>query len=109
MDNPKDDSYYNGRIISDATFIQEHMKGLDYASFLENEVLQDSMMFRLIQISENARKLTERFRAEKAGIPWPDVFGLRNRIVHEYGGVDLKIVYDTLAQDIPDLKRRLEE
>lgn len=108
MDNQKDDGYYRDKIVSDAAFIQEHMKGLDYVAFVENEVLQDSMMFRLIQISENARKLTDQFRAGKAGIPWPDVFGLRNRIVHEYGGVDLKIVYDTLTQDIPDLKKRLQ-
>ena len=107
MDNRKDDGYYTDKMIVDITFILDHMQEMDYASFIGDEVLQDSMMFRLIQVSENARKLTEQFRKEKSDIPWQDVFGLRNRIVHEYGGVDLKILYDTLTRDIPDLRERL--
>lgn len=107
MDNNKDDRYYTNKMMMDLLFIREKMSGQSFEDFSSNDLLQDSMMFRLIQISENARKLTESFRDEQTDIPWGDVFGLRNRIVHEYGGLVLKIVYDTLTQDIPDLIRKL--
>lgn len=60
-------------------------------------------MFRLIQISENSDKLTEDFKAYHSNIPWRAIKGLRNRIVHEYGNVDLSVVYDTVKNDIPQL------
>ncbi|MBR5969865.1 MAG: DUF86 domain-containing protein [Lachnospiraceae bacterium] len=107
MDNIKDDQYYSDKMIRDVSFIRRHMQGLTYDVFIEDEILQDSMMFRLIQISENAKKLTDAFRAGKPEVPWSDVYGLRNKIVHEYGGLDLKIVYDTLSNDIPALLRSL--
>lgn len=107
MDNVKDDRYYTNKMMTDLQFIQEKMAGVSFDDFQENELLQDSMMFRLIQVSENARKLTDSFREEQADIPWGDVFGLRNRIVHEYGGLVLKIVYETLTGDIPTLIKQL--
>ena len=36
-------------------------------------------------------------------IPWQEMYGLRNRIVHDYGSIDMKVIYDTLTVDIPDL------
>ena len=60
-------------------------------------------MFRLIQISENSDRLTAGFKAEHTAIPWRAVKGLRNRIVHEYGNVDLSVVYDTVKNDLPVL------
>ena len=61
------------------------------------------MLFRLIQISENSKRLSERFKKEYSEIPWMAVYGLRNRIVHDYGNVDLSIIYFTLKNDIPEL------
>jgi uncharacterized protein with HEPN domain len=65
------------------------------------------MLFRMIQISENAKLLSEEYKKEKAQIPWNAVYGLRNRIVHDYGHVDLNIVFQTLKEDIPDLLAQL--
>ena len=69
----------------------------------------DSVMFRLIQIAENSDKLTDAFKEQYKTIPWRAVKGLRNRIVHEYGNVDLSVVYDTVRNDIPELLHILEE
>ena len=68
-----------------------------------NEVLLDSMLFRMIQISENARHLSEEYKQIHSAIPWNALYGLRNRIVHDYGNVDLNVVYETLTNDIPEL------
>ena len=109
MDNLKYDAYYIEKIKKDLMFIDRNMLGVTKPEFEENEVLQDSMMFRLIQISENARKLSDEYRNEKSDIPWGDIFGLRNKIVHDYGHVDLKIVYETLVYDIPDVLEMLKD
>ena len=108
MDNMKNDDFYAGKILNDLEFIIRHMKETDANTFSGNELLQDSMMFRLVQISENARKLTEDYRERHSGIPWTAMFGLRNRIVHDYGNVVLDIIYDTLKNDVPELMRAMK-
>ena len=107
MDYRKDDAYYVQKITNDLQFICEHMKDVTMSLFEENPVLQDSMMFRLVQVPENAQKLTDCFRNAHPSIPWRDVYGLRNRIVHDYGAVDLQIVYTTLNSDVPFLLKEL--
>lgn len=110
MDNLKNDQYFVRKIQEDLAFIIKYMKNVDGEELAHNELLLDSMMFRLIQISENARKLSDEFRlSEHPGIPWIAMFGLRNRIVHDYGSVDLSIIYDTLKNSIPELYNQLYE
>lgn len=106
MDNVKNDQYYAEKMRFDLNYIVVHMNGITRERFNEEEILQDAMMFRLIQISENAKKLTDEFK-QQIDIPWIEVYGLRNRIVHEYGNVDLGIIYDTLTSDIPYLLGKL--
>lgn len=108
MDNKKTDIYYLKRIVNDLTFIIEHTEGLSKKQLEENEVLVDSVMFRLIQVAENSDKLTDDFKSQHKEIPWRAMKGLHNRIVHEYGNVDLSVVYDTVRNDIPFLRRNIE-
>ena len=103
MNNEKNDAYFVQKIRKDLEFISVHMRSVEIEELNEDEVLLDSMMFRMIQISENAKKLTEAYKAMQRGIPWNALSGLRNRIVHDYGNVDLNIVYETLTYDIPEL------
>ena len=109
MDNKKDDKYYVKKIITDLSFIFEHTKDLSQEELEQNEVLVDSVMFRLIQVSENADKLTEDFKIYHGIIPWRAMRGMRNRIVHEYGNVDMSVVYDTVKINIPELLAQLED
>lgn len=108
MDNIKNDDYYAGKIKEDLAFIVEHTKDVEKEELKNNEILQDSMMFRLIQISENARKLSNKFKTDHKSVPWQAIFGLRNRIVHDYGNVNLDIVYSTIKDDIPKLLEMLD-
>lgn len=66
------------------------------------------MLFRMIQISENARKLSDEYISVHSQVPWNALYGLRNRIVHDYGNVILDIVYDTLKSDIPEMLDLME-
>lgn len=103
MDNVKNDLFYLEKLREDLKFIVAHTKDISLEELGRNEILLDSMLFRLIQISESSRKLSDKFKEASTDIPWKAVFGLRNRIVHDYGNVDLGIVYSTLKNDIPEL------
>ena len=109
MHNEKNDQYYIEKIKADLLFIAKRMEKVDIQSLKENEVLQDSMLFRMIQISENAKKLSEDYRRRKDNVPWQAIFGLRNRIVHDYGSVDLRVLFDTLIDDVPVLLEQINE
>lgn len=105
----KNNQYYLEKMKENTEFILEHMNGVSKEQLEADPVLQDSMMLRLVQISENAKNLTDEFREQHSHIPWTDIYGLRNRIVHDYGHVDLGIVYDTLTQDVVEIKAFLEK
>lgn len=104
----KDNRYYLEKMQENVEFILEHMDGVSKSDLENDPVLLDSMMLRLVQISEDARNLSDSFREKNAQIPWTDIYGLRNRIVHDYGHVDLGIIYDTLKSDVPDIKAFIE-
>lgn len=107
MNRIKDDSYYLEKILTDIDFILLHMKGVNKEELQQNELLLDSMQFRLIQISENANKLSEPFRRRHEEIDWHEIYGLRNWLVHDYGNVDYSIVFSTLVDDIAPLREKL--
>ena len=102
MDNLKNDTYYIQKIIQDLNFIVLHMKDICIEELNENEVLLDSMLFRMIQLSENAKKLSDEYKMKNSNVPWNAIYGLRNRIVHDYGNVDLNVVFETLKNDVPE-------
>ena len=101
MDNVKDDKYYANKIRDDFQFIIKNTGWFSDEEIINNEILLDSIMFRLIQVSENSLKLSDDFKNEFNEIPWVAVKGLRNRIVHDYGNVDYSIILDTIRNEIP--------
>lgn len=109
MDNIKNDDYFLEKIRTDLSFIVAHMKDVDLQKLSDDEVLLDSMLFRMIQISENAKRLSSEYKKAKSHLPWDEMSGLRNRIVHDYGNVALDIVYETLKYDIPELLDELND
>ncbi len=109
MGNDKNDKYYIDKIMEDISFIIRNTKDISKEELGQNEVLLDSMMFRLIQISENSKKLSDNYKEKNSNVPWLAIYGLRNRIVHDYGNVDLSIIFSTLKNDIPELQDLLNE
>lgn len=109
MDNIKDNAYYVKKMLKDIRFIMENTAGITLRELETNEVLCDSVLFRLIQISENSVKLTSEFKEEHNDIPWQAIKGMRNKIVHEYGDVEFDIVFQTVTEDIPVICDKLEK
>ena len=107
MDNTKNNKYYVDKILADLKFVIDHTQGKTQQQIEGDDLLVDSIMFRVIQIAENSMKLDEEFQKKNNHIPWRAIRGMRNMIVHNYGAVDLAIVYDTVANSIPELYKML--
>ena len=73
--------------------------------FEANPMRVEATVFNLMQIGELAKEsLDDETKAQIKTIPWQQIYGLRNRIVHGYSGVNMQIVWDTVKNDIPALR-----
>ena len=78
--------------------------------FEANSMCVEATVFNLMQIGELAKSsLGEEVKAQLSSIPWHQIYGLRNRIVHGYDGVNMQIVWDTVSEDIPVLVGQLQK
>lgn len=85
------------------------VEDLSYEEFLANEEKVLAVLFALQTIGEAANKLTRDFRDQFPAVPWADIVGMRNFIVHGYFQIDLAIVWRTLREDLPALLISLEQ
>ena len=108
MDNIKDDKYYASKSIEHINLIQQYSNNLTYDEFMADQKVNDSIMFRFIQLIENIKNLSDEFKNKNPQIPWGDIIGFRNGIVHEYGHTDYRSVHKTFhGSDLDELKEVL--
>ena len=88
--------------------IQNYCKSSDYDSFCSNTMLVEACVFNLSQMGELVKNVDDEYKKEQLGIPWHQLYGLRNRIVHDYEGVNLKLVWQIIRDDLPSLQLKLE-
>ncbi len=82
--------------------------GMDEEEFREDPKSIDAVVRNLEILGEATRQLPEEFTARHPDIPWRQIAGLRNRIVHEYFAVDLEIVWQVIRYDLPQLEAQLQ-
>ena len=80
--------------------------GSDFKVFVTDKDYFNSVCMSLLQIGELARHLTTGFTAMHTDIPWRNIVGLRNVVVHGYGQLDAETVWATLNDDIPELYQK---
>ena len=84
--------------------IARYTRGLDHDAFVGDEKTIDAVVRSFEVIGEAARRLPSEFKARHGEIPWHQIAGLRNRIVHEYFDVDLGLVWEIATTELPRLK-----
>ena len=82
-------------------------QGMSMDDLMNNPAVLDGIIFRLIQTAEQAEKISESFKTDHKEVKWKNIKGFRNRLVHDYGSVDLDFVYKAIKRDAPELKRSL--
>lgn len=77
--------------------------------FASDIQLQDAVIRRLAIIGEAARRVSDSTRQTLPTVPWVEIGGMRNRLIHEYDDLDLEIVWDTVKRSLPSLIEELEK
>ena len=103
----KDNDYYLMQTIKEIDTIQEYSRDLELEEMNENPAIVDGIIFRMIQMSEHMNNISQDFKLMNYQIDWISIKGFRNRLVHDYGDVDLVFVYNAIKEDIPKLKQEL--
>ena len=76
--------------------------------FLSGIQCQDSVIRRFEIIGEAAKRVSEPTRADYPDLPWSEMIGMRNLLIHEYDDVDMAIVWRTVRDELPPLVKQLE-
>ena len=82
--------------------------GLSYADFAADRRSQLAILKSVETVGEAASRLSAATRKRNPDIPWREVVGMRNRLVHAYFDIDLRLVWDTVNADLPALISRLD-
>jgi uncharacterized protein with HEPN domain len=83
--------------------ISGYIAGMGREEFLSDRKTIDAVVRNLEVVGEAASRLTDAARKRRSDIEWPLIVGLRNRIVHEYFGIDSEIVWEIIAHNLPAL------
>ena len=103
----KPNEYYIEKALFSIDLVIQYTKGKTYEEMFSNPQDADGICFRLVQVIEQIKNLPSAFFDSHKEIPWNNIFGFRNRIVHDYGSTDYSTVYEVVTEDIYQLKEIL--
>lgn len=109
MKNKRDLTIYLKDIIESAEFIQSYILGITEGEFYQSSEKQDAILHRIQIIGEAAKHIPDSFREKHANVPWRVIAGMRDIIVHEYFGITHSMIWKLAVEDIPLLKKQIEE
>jgi uncharacterized protein with HEPN domain len=85
-----------------------YISGKSRAQFMADVECQDAVIRRLMIIGEAAKRISEATQGALANLPWHEMVSMRNVMIHGYDDIDLNIVWDTAAKDLPPLIKDLD-
>ncbi len=98
-----------GDIVEAIRRIKAYMKGLKYESFLKDTKTQDAVICNLQIIGEATKNISGEFRKTYPEIPWHNMAGVRDKLVHHYFGVNYEIVWAICKEDLKGIEPRIKE
>ena len=101
----KNDKLYLRHINEAIESIEEYLHGVSFERFVSNRMILDAVVRELEIIGEASNNLSDEFREEHVDIFWRQIKDMRNFLIHEYFGVNEKIVWDTCKNDLPILRK----
>jgi uncharacterized protein with HEPN domain len=89
--------------------VQTFIQGESYESFLENRMVQNAVMRSFEVVGEAARRVSTELRRAHPEVPWRLMSDFRNKLIHDYFGLDLAVIWRTATEDTPVLLQQIEE
>ena len=108
-DGAKDQNAYVRDIVDSAKHAVAYVHGLTFGQFWDDQKTRDAVAMRLHVMGEAAKKLKAETAAALGILPVEQIRGMRNRIAHDYGRVNFRIVWKTVREDLPPLIGELEK
>lgn len=105
----KDDLAYIEHILLAISNIQEYTLNLTKADFEENKMVQDAVIRNIEIIGEATKNVSNEIKSRYYEVPWKEMAGMRNKLIHDYMGVDVAVVWRTIEIDIPQLASLLKD
>jgi uncharacterized protein with HEPN domain len=104
----KDDIVYIRHILDAISRIEEYTKEVGYENFMSNNLIQAGVVREIEIIGEATKRLSRGIREKYPDIPFKKMAGMRDKLIHDYFGVDLDAVWKTVEKDIPSLKKEIK-
>ena len=104
----KDPQVFIKHILDSIDAVENYTKNLSEDQFLRSLEKQDAIVRRVEIIGEAVRNIPADFRQAYPDIPWRKISGMRDKLVHEYFGVDLELVWAVVKKDLPSFKRQIK-
>ena len=89
----KEDKIFLKHILDSINQIEEYLNGVVFEDFIKRKLIQDGVIRQLEIIGEATKHLSPELREKSSNIPWEDIAGMRDKLIHHYFGVDLEAVY----------------
>ncbi|MDP3994310.1 MAG: DUF86 domain-containing protein [bacterium] len=86
--------------------IENYIKDLSFEEFSKNNLIIDAVVRNLTIIGEAARNIPEETKSKNPEIAWSEAISMKNKVTHEYFGVDEDILWKTIKEDLPDFKKQ---
>ena len=103
------DKAYLLDILEAAKIILEYVKNKSKDQFCKDLQCQDAVIHRLSIIGEAAKRVSREKQNSLSNLPWKEMIGMRNFLIHSYDHVDLDIVWDTIQSNLPSLVENLKK
>ncbi|MHA1186565.1 MAG: HepT-like ribonuclease domain-containing protein [Candidatus Heimdallarchaeota archaeon] len=95
-------------MLDSINLIENYLEGKNKEAFLSSEQLQDAVIRRLEIIGEAVKNLPEVIIKKYPELPWKQIAGMRDILIHQYFGVDLELTWEVVQVEVPILKSKLE-
>ncbi|MBI2574777.1 DUF86 domain-containing protein [Candidatus Woesearchaeota archaeon] len=106
----KDPVIYVRHILESIDAIEDHTKGISEKDFISPSSIktQDAVIRRLEIIGEAAKNIPAEFKKRHGNVPWREMTGMRDKLIHRYFGVDLSLTFDVVKKDLPEIKNKIQ-
>jgi uncharacterized protein with HEPN domain len=104
----KDDQIYIEHILQSIDRIESYLTGKDHQSFSNDYLTQDAVVRQLEIIGEATKRISKELQNINSQVPWSDMSGMRDILIHDYIDVDIDIVWKTATESIYKLKSMLQ-
>ncbi|MBN2412637.1 DUF86 domain-containing protein [candidate division KSB1 bacterium] len=103
------DVVYLRHILDAILRIKEYLQGINEEEFNSNYLVQDGVIRQLEIVGEAAKHISQKIRRDHGYVPWKDMAGMRDKLIHNYFGLDVEQVWLTAKNDIPFLQTKIEK